>query len=139
MLSVVTIEELGSFFLEVFPLELGAERKFVHVEKGRAVIQTKSLPKELRTDGIVSSSAQMSLADISAYAAIFTQLGIVPMAVTSSLNINFLRPCLGAAIEADARIIKCGRSSIVLAVIITEVGSEIAASKAMVTYVMPKA
>lgn len=79
----------------------------------------------------------MSLVDLSAYAAIFTRFGILPMAVTSSLNINFLRPCVGSAIEVDTHIIKCGRSSVVLEAKIRAVGADKIASHAVITYVLP--
>ncbi len=137
MSSAVSIHDLNDFFHKVFPTDAETERKFVLVERDRVIIRMKSQPELLRPGGFFSGPTQMSLADISAYAAIFTRLGILPMAVTSSLNINFLRPCIGSAIEADTRIIKCGRSSVVLEAKIKSVDAEKPASHAVITYVLP--
>ncbi len=137
MQSAITIEELNAFFLEAFPGDIEFEQEIVFVENGRSIIQIKSSPKLLRPGGYFSGPTQMSLADKSSYAAVFTRLGIVPMAVTSNLNINFLRPCIGDAAEAEASIVKCGKFSIVLEAKIRAVGSRKVASHAMVTYARP--
>ena len=82
----------------------------------------------------------MSLADTSMYAAIFTKVGITPMALTSNLNMNFLRPCIAENVIAICRIMKIGRK---LAVGEVEIGGESQivagkpASHAIVTYAMP--
>ncbi|MGB0261810.1 MAG: PaaI family thioesterase [Henriciella sp.] len=80
----------------------------------------------------------MSIADSAAYMAVMTRIGIVPMAVTSNLNINFLRPCIGDAVIADARLIKLGRTLAVVDVDIKARGSDKTASHAMVTYAIPQ-
>ena len=46
---------------------------------------------ELRPGGTVSGPVLMSVADVALYVAILGKIGIVPLAVTTSLNINFLR------------------------------------------------
>lgn len=137
MSSAVSIEDLDKFFFKVFPADEQAERTFMVVERNHVIIRLDSSPRLLRPGGMFSGPTQMSLADICAYAAIFTRLGIMPMAVTSSLNISFLRPCIGHAIEADARLVKCGRSLVVLEVDIRAVDVEKPASRAMITYVLP--
>jgi len=85
----------------------------------------------------VSGPTQMGLADQAAYAAIFTKLGIVPMAVTSNLNINFLRPCKGDWVEADAHIIKLGRTLAVIEVNVRGSSSDKVSSQSIVNYSLP--
>ena len=53
-----------------------------------------------------SGPTQMSLADSVAYMAIMTLTGLEPMTVTSNLNINFLRPCIGSVVIAEGTILK---------------------------------
>ncbi|MEO0786850.1 MAG: PaaI family thioesterase, partial [Pseudomonadota bacterium] len=86
----------------------------------------------------VSGPTQMSLADTSTYAAIFTRMGIVPMAVTTSLNMSFLRPLITQVAIADAKLIKLGRTLAVAEVGIRGEGSSAPASHAIVTYALPR-
>jgi uncharacterized protein (TIGR00369 family) len=137
MPSAVTTDKLEAFFLKAFPIDTKTEREFVLVERGRVIIRMESSPELIRLGGMFSGPTQMSLADLAAYAAVFTRFGITPMAVTSSLNINFLRPCIGSAIEVDACIIKCGKSSVVMEAKIKAVGVDKIASQAMISYVIP--
>ena len=46
---------------------------------------------ELRPGGTVSGPVLMSIADVALYVAILGKIGIVPLTVTTSLTINFLR------------------------------------------------
>ena len=80
----------------------------------------------------------MSMADSAAYFVVFTKLGIVPMAVTSNLTINFLRPCIGEAIIADGRLMKLGRTLAVIEVDLKAEGSDKVSSHAVVTYSIPQ-
>jgi acyl-coenzyme A thioesterase PaaI-like protein len=58
--------------------------------------------------------------------------------VTSNLNINFLRPCIGHVVVAAGRLIKLGRSLAIIEVDLRIEGSQHAASHAIVTYVLPR-
>ncbi|MEO5740467.1 MAG: PaaI family thioesterase, partial [Vicinamibacterales bacterium] len=46
---------------------------------------------ELRPGGTVSGPVLMTVADVALYVAILGEIGIVPLTVTTSLSINFLR------------------------------------------------
>ena len=60
------------------------------------------------------------------------------MALTSNLNIHFLRPAKGAWLEADAHVVKYGRTGVVIDVrLYTESGGK-PVSQATVTYVLPR-
>src|SRR5690606_42074886 len=47
--------------------------------------------EELRPGGTVSGPTMMTLADFALYVAILGEIGLVGLAVTTNLNINFLR------------------------------------------------
>lgn len=51
----------------------------------------------------------MALADVAVYLAIFGRIGIVPLAVTNELKMNFLRPAMGGDVLARAELMKLGR------------------------------
>lgn len=46
---------------------------------------------DLRPGGTVSGPTLMAIADVALYVAVLGEIGIVPLAVTTSLTINFLR------------------------------------------------
>lgn len=80
----------------------------------------------------------MALADHMAYAVIFTRIGITPMALTSNLNIDFLRPLQGKSVHVEGQMVKLGRSLAVIAVEIRGMESEKLSSRATVTYALPQ-
>jgi uncharacterized protein (TIGR00369 family) len=66
---------------------------------------------ELRPGGTVSGPVLMATADVALYVAILGQIGIVPLTVTTSLNINFLRkPAADRDIMAHCKLIKLGKT-----------------------------
>lgn len=133
----ITAEELEVFFEKMFP---GREEKFPTypvVETDHVVMRHEMTELNLRPGNYISGPSQMALADHAAYVAIFTRTGIVPMAVTSNLNIDFLRPAIGTALIGEAHLIKFGKNLAVTTVDIRAEGSEKLSSRATVTYVLP--
>lgn len=63
-----------------------------------------------RPGGTVSGPTLMSLADGVAYMVLLSRIGPAALAVTSNLNINFLRRPRLVDLVADASILKLGRS-----------------------------
>ncbi|MEQ8559779.1 MAG: PaaI family thioesterase [Henriciella sp.] len=136
MTSKVSVEEANAFLSEAFK---GAQNRseVILMEDGHAIMRLKAGNEHLRPGGYISGPTQMSMADSVTYMAIFTRLGITPMTVTSNLNMNFLRPCIGEAVIAEARLMKLGRTLAVAEVEIRAEGSEKVASHAIVTYSIP--
>ena len=136
--SVISADELNHFFETAFG---GKNFKPPHTslaEYGRCIVEMPCTDMMLRPGGFISGPTQMALADHAAYVAIFTQIGIVPMALTSNLNIDFLRPCTGDKVTADARVVKLGKSLVVINVDIRGSSSEKVSSQSVVTYALPK-
>jgi len=94
--------------------------------------------RHMRPGNMVNGPTQMHLADTVAYVCVFTKLGITPMAVTSSLNMHFLRPCIGPGVRAEAQMVRFGKTLAVMDVRIFGDGHEDPASVATVTYALPK-
>ena len=76
-----------------------------------ATVRHNITEAELRPGGTVSGPVMMFVADVALYVAILGDIGIVPLAVTTSLNINFLRkPAADKAIIGVCKLIKVGRT-----------------------------
>ena len=67
-----------------------------------------------------------------------TLTGLEPMTVTSNLNINFLRPCIGKVVVAEGKIMKMGQALAVIDVDIRIEGADKPSSHAIVTYALPR-
>jgi len=91
----------------------------------------------LRPGGTISGATMMGLADIAAYAAILASIGWVPLAVTTNLNINFLRKPGPGALMAEARLLKLGQRLAVCDVAIRSDGVEELVAHATSTYSIP--
>ena len=82
----------------------------------------------------------MAVADAAMYVAILGEIGIVPLAVTTSLNINFLRkPSAERDIIGVCRLLKIGRALVVGEVNLHSEGDEHPVAHAVVTYSIPTA
>lgn len=132
-----TADEANAFLSASFK-NRGSENQVVLMEPGRAILRLEANETHLRPGGYISGPTQMSLADSAAYMAIMTLTGLEPMTVTSNLNINFLRPCIGKVVLAEGRIMKIGQALAVIEVDIRIEGADKPSSHAVVTYAMPR-
>ena len=137
MTSKVTKEEVNAFYDSVFRGASDAER-VLEVRPNYARVRQPVDDSNIRPGGYINGPTQMAIADSAAYVAIFTRIGITPMALTSNLNINFLRPCIGEAVIAEASLLKLGRTLAVISVDIRAEGSDKLSSQAVVNYSIPQ-
>ena len=91
----------------------------------------------IRPGGTLSGPAQMALADFTMYAALLGAIGEVPLAVTTSLNINFLGRPLPGDLVASCRLIKLGKRLAVGDIMVRSEGMETEVSHATATYSIP--
>jgi uncharacterized protein (TIGR00369 family) len=95
-------------------------------------------PAQLRPGGTVSGPLLMAVADVAMYVAILATIGLVPLAVTTSLNINFLRkPSSRNPIVGVCKLIKVGRILVVGEVALYSDRSEEMVAHAVGTYSIP--
>ena len=93
---------------------------------------------ELRPGGTVSGPVMMTVADVALYVAILGEIGIVPLTVTTSLNINFLRkPSADRDIIGVCKLIKLGRSLAVGEVSLYSEGLDDVVAHVVGTYSIP--
>ena len=94
---------------------------------------------ELRPGGTVSGPVLMTVADVALYVAILGEIGIVPLTVTTSLGINFLRkPAADRAVVGVCRLMKLGRSLAVGEVDLYSEGLAEPVAHAVGTYSIPR-
>ena len=91
----------------------------------------------LRPGGVISGPNLMALADNAAYALVLAHLGEVLMAVTSQLNISFLRGAAPGELNAEAELLRLGRRLAVCDVRLWTESRARLAAQANVTYVLP--
>ena len=107
------------------------------VDHGRVLMRLPVDPSMLRPGGTVAGPAMMALADATMYAVVLSMVGRVPMAVTTNLNINFLRRPPLADIVAEGRMIKLGKRLAVMEVTVRSDGEAAAVAHVTGTYSIP--
>jgi len=106
-------------------------------DMGATVVQPVG-ESSLRPGGTVSGPVMMAVADVALYVAILGEVGIVPLAVTTSLNFNFLRkPAAGKNIVGVCKLIKLGKTLAVGEVALYSEGSPDMVAHAVGTYAIP--
>ena len=107
-------------------------------DKGATIRMTIGI-NELRPGGTVSGPVMMAVADVALYVAILGEIGIVPLTVTTSLSINFLRkPSADKAILGVCKLMKVGKSLAVGEVTLYSEGVADPVAHAVGTYAIPK-
>lgn len=116
----------------------GSRPIVTEMRDGFATTRLETDARHMRPGNMISGPTQMSLADTVAYVCVFTKLGITPMAVTTSLNMHFLRPCIGPGVRAEGTMVRIGKTLAVVDVRVFGDGHDDPASVATVTYALPK-
>jgi acyl-coenzyme A thioesterase PaaI-like protein len=132
---MATRAEVADFIAREFP-----QTKCVVREVGgrRAVVAHHVGPDELRPGGTVSGPVLMGVADAALYVAILGEIGIVPLTVTTSLTINFLRrPSGHRDIVGVCKLMKLGRTLAVGEVWLYSDGEDDAVAHVVGTYAIP--
>ena len=128
-------EEIAAFMAREFP-----QSKIVVESIGdkSAIVRHKIGSDELRPGNTVAGPVMMGLADAAIYVAILGELGLVALAVTTNLNINFLRkPRADADIIARCALIKIGTRLAIGEVFLYSEGNEEPVAHAVGTYSIP--
>ena len=93
--------------------------------------------KSLRPGGTIAGPTMMGLTDFAMYVAVLASVGPVPLAVTTNLNINFLRKPAQKDLIAECRLIKLGKRLAVGEVDIYCEGDDEMVAHATSTYSIP--
>lgn len=131
----ISKEQLTEFFTHEFP-----QMKMIIEEVGsrQATIRHPIGFDELRPGNTVSGPVLMATADAALYVAILGEIGLISMAVTTSLNFNFMRkPEHNKDIIGKCKLLKLGKSLAVGEVSLFSDGDERIVAHAVGTYAIP--
>jgi uncharacterized protein (TIGR00369 family) len=136
---IMTRDELAAFLDREFPqIHMGGQTYFVdEVGPLSARMRMTYHERHIRPGGTISGPAMMALADLTLYVAILAHIGPVALAVTTSLNFNFLRKPEQRDLIADCRLLKLGKRLAVGEVSIYSEGSSDVVCHATGTYSIP--
>lgn len=132
---MATQQEISAFLKEAFPQ---SKCTIESIGPMCAAMRHPVGEQELRPGGTVSGPVLMFTADVALYVAILAQIGIVPLTVTTSLNINFLRkPAADKDIIGVCKLIKLGKTLAIGEVQLFSEGNPDMVAHATGTYAIP--
>lgn len=108
----MTIAELEAFLHTEFPqaFTAGGDISIEQADGRSCLLRQRFDARMLRPGGTVSGPTLMALADFAMYVVLLSAIGPVGLAVTTNLNINFLRKgAPGRDVLAVARLLKLGK------------------------------
>lgn len=136
-MPVMSSEELAAFLRSTFPQSTPERFRIEEVRDRYIRLHYEAGESDLRPGGTVSGPTLMALADTAVYLAVLAMIGPVALAVTTSLNINFLRKPSPGAIRVEASLLKVGRRLAVGEVSLYGEGVAEPVAHATVTYSIP--
>ena len=135
----LTAEEVNAFLAGTFTNGEGDTTGLVtQLEPGRVRLMRRADAVSTRPGGAIWGPSLMSLADVAVYALVLAHIGIVPMAVTTSLTMHFLRPAKPGDLIADALLLRLGKRIATAEVRLWTEGPDRIAAHATVAYAIPQ-
>ena len=134
------IGELENFLRKEFPQVFNSASglSIEEVQYGSARVRQAYRQALIRPGGTIMGPIMMALADFAMYVAVLASIGPVPLAVTTNLNINFLRKPGAADLLAEAKLMKLGKRLAVGEVAIRSNGGADLVAHVTSTYSIPR-
>jgi uncharacterized protein (TIGR00369 family) len=107
----ISVAELAAFLRAEFPQAFASGDITIERADGQScLIRERFHERMLRPGGTISGPTLMALADVAMYVVLLSAIGPVGLAVTTNLNINFLRKGQpGQDVLAAAKLLKLGK------------------------------
>jgi uncharacterized protein (TIGR00369 family) len=137
-MPAMTAVELEQFLYSHFPDSAHRAFKIERVDDMFAQVRMLYNPRHLRPGGTISGPSLMMLSDTAMYMAVLGMIGPVAMAVTTNLNINFLRKPQKSDVIAECKLLKLGKRLAVGEVTMFSEGDREPVAHATVTYSIPQ-
>ena len=136
----MNVDEISALLHEVFPQGFypGCGLTIERVDYAGSRIRRHFQEDYIRPGGTISGPTMMELADFAMYVAVFSVAGPQPLAVTTNLNINFLRKPGKGDLIAEARLMKVGKRLVVGEVAIHSDGESEPVAHVTSTYSLPQ-
>jgi uncharacterized protein (TIGR00369 family) len=136
--SLMSATEVTEMLMREFPQMASSGATVIEeVWHGGCRVRRKFNERSLRPGGTISGPTMMGLTDFSMYVAILASIGPVALAVTTNLNINFLRKPAQKDLVAHTRLVKLGKRLAVGDVEIYSDGEDDMVAHATATYSIP--
>jgi uncharacterized protein (TIGR00369 family) len=135
----LTVGELEAYLRAEFPQVFNADSGVLIEDAWHGGARVRQTWREalIRPGGTISGATMMALADFAMYVAVLAAIGPVGLAVTTNLNINFLRKPGRADLLAEAKLMKLGKRLAVGEVAVTSAGSDDIVAHVTATYSIP--
>jgi uncharacterized protein (TIGR00369 family) len=135
----MTKAELAAFLDREFP-QMAPLRMRIEDWDGAALRLAMPIGEaQLRPGGTVSGPTMMTLADCAAYLLLLGLIGPVALAVTTNLNINFLRKPGTGELSAQATMLKLGKTLAIIEIALYSAGVDEPVAHSVLTYAIPPA
>lgn len=110
-IAKMTVPQLEEFLRAEFPQAFGIGDILIEAADGASCrLRQRYNEQMLRPGGTISGPTLMALADFAMYVVLLSAIGPVGLAVTTNLNINFLRKgSPGQDVLAAGRLLKLGK------------------------------
>lgn len=133
-------EEMLAFLVREFPHAGFADGR-LSLEaygRGRCRVRMPLDERSIRPGPSVSGPAIMGLGDVSAWVALLSVIGAVPLAVTANLSVSFLRPAGLADLVCDCSVLRAGRRLAVMLAEVSRIADQAAVAHMTITYAIPE-
>ena len=110
-IAKMSVAELVEFLRREFPQAFTSDEIMIESADGQTcLLRQRFSERMLRPGGTVSGPTLMALADFAMYVVLLSAIGPIGLAVTTNLNINFLRKGQpGQDVLAVAKLLKLGK------------------------------
>ena len=115
-MSKISIEAFNAIIASELPSTADTGVYLRSIEPGKAEMVLPYSDHSIRPGGTIAGPFMMMLADVCMYAVVLNLLGEIKLAVTTSLNINFLRKPANSDLVGRGSIIKMGKRLAVIEV-----------------------
>ena len=135
----VAADELTRLLMAEFP-QVWIRESGLSIEEvwsGGCRLRQAFREQNLRPGATISGATIMALGDYAVYVALLATIGWEPLAVTTSLNVNFLRKPSRADLLAECDLIKIGKRLVVGEVTIRQEGEDEPVAHLTSTYSVP--
>jgi uncharacterized protein (TIGR00369 family) len=135
----MTVAELTAFLRKEFPQVFSDDDISIESADGLScLLRQRYSERMLRPGGTISGPTLMALADFAIYVVLLSAIGPVGLAVTTNLNVNFLRKGQpGQDVLAVAKLLKLGKRLAVGEVSLLSAGSPDPIAHVTATYSIP--
>jgi len=135
---MMSLADIRAFLDREFP-QIAADRRYTveEVQPHGVRLRAPYHESQIRPGGTISGPTMMALADVSLYVAVLAAIGPVALAVTTNLNINFLRRPARRDLISQCRLLKLGNRLAVGEVTIFSEGEEEPVAHVTGTYSIP--